>query len=698
MVLSIGMIVKNEEKYLEQCLTALQPILDELDSELIIADTGSTDRTVEIAKKFTDKVLHFDWINDFSAARNVTVNQAKGKWFMFIDADEVVMDCSGLIRFFKSGEYQKYHSAAVVQKSYVSETDDTTVDFSAIRLTQMFEDTKFVNPIHERIAPCYEPTKFLDLVLEHYGYMYSNDVNATELAHQKSRRNLEYLFKQLEELSEEEIENVNYFLYDQIADCYIIINEHDKALEYMEMGLSKLSHSTVGISGYYTNKISTLAYLDRFDEIIETADEYFNSEVNPWHTKDYALDCYVYAMRGYSVYKRGLYNKAINDLENFIILYGKYTKGRLTTEDLLYSKWRVDATIIKMAYDIFFRCCYQEKQFARANEYTMAIPLEMYFGDQSFMVNHLNIRMVMMENVGYNGLDRLYRQLDEFGKDYLLQSVRAKVFETKPEHRAMIIKKLNSLGGMLAEVAEIYRGYFDNNAPDFELIKTFLEKHGSENAEDMLYIMLKNQMDISPFLLTQDFFADRAVQILIHYFSNGIEVYENYSIDRISDDGLVFATSLYGFAMLRAMESDHDVSVLFEKYGALGLKWYNTFNKSAGLPGDIHAALLVNNVVSAKNVGNYTQFMEGIRKLKSIVPDLIPLADAYKEENKAAFKEKRVNTEFEQLAAQVKSNIREMIAAGSIGDARKLIKEFEGIAPNDPDIETLKNEINNSLQ
>lgn len=58
MILSIGMIVKNEEKYLEQCLTAMKPLLEEVESELIIADTGSTDNTVEIARKFTDNVYH----------------------------------------------------------------------------------------------------------------------------------------------------------------------------------------------------------------------------------------------------------------------------------------------------------------------------------------------------------------------------------------------------------------------------------------------------------------------------------------------------------------------------------------------------------------------------------------------------------------------------------------------------------------
>ena len=88
MILSIGMIVKNEEKNLDRCLSALQPILENIDSELIIADTGSEDKTVEIAKKYTDNVFYFEWINDFSAARNSTLNRAKGKWYMFIDADE----------------------------------------------------------------------------------------------------------------------------------------------------------------------------------------------------------------------------------------------------------------------------------------------------------------------------------------------------------------------------------------------------------------------------------------------------------------------------------------------------------------------------------------------------------------------------------------------------------------------------------
>ncbi len=65
MKLSICMMVKNEEKNLERCLISLKQIRDEVTSELIIVDTGSSDKTVNIAKRFTDKVYFHNWNNDF---------------------------------------------------------------------------------------------------------------------------------------------------------------------------------------------------------------------------------------------------------------------------------------------------------------------------------------------------------------------------------------------------------------------------------------------------------------------------------------------------------------------------------------------------------------------------------------------------------------------------------------------------------
>ena len=78
------MIVKNEEKNIEQALSWGKGIF----FEQIVVDTGSTDRTVELAKKMGAIVYFFPWIDDFAAAKNFALEQAKGKWIAFLDADE----------------------------------------------------------------------------------------------------------------------------------------------------------------------------------------------------------------------------------------------------------------------------------------------------------------------------------------------------------------------------------------------------------------------------------------------------------------------------------------------------------------------------------------------------------------------------------------------------------------------------------
>ncbi len=80
------MIVKDEEDYIEKCINSVKSIVD----EIIIVDTGSNDKTKEIAKKFTDKVYGFKWNDDFSAARNFSISKATKDWILVLDADETI--------------------------------------------------------------------------------------------------------------------------------------------------------------------------------------------------------------------------------------------------------------------------------------------------------------------------------------------------------------------------------------------------------------------------------------------------------------------------------------------------------------------------------------------------------------------------------------------------------------------------------
>lgn len=86
--ISLCMIVKDEENALGQCLQSVAHIVD----EIIIVDTGSIDRTKEIAKEFTNCIYDFEWINNFSAARNYAFSKATKEYVLWLDADDIITE------------------------------------------------------------------------------------------------------------------------------------------------------------------------------------------------------------------------------------------------------------------------------------------------------------------------------------------------------------------------------------------------------------------------------------------------------------------------------------------------------------------------------------------------------------------------------------------------------------------------------
>ncbi len=82
--ISVCLIAKNEEKYIGECLRRLS----RFSWEIVVVDTGSTDCTVEIARTYTPNIYHFDWVNDFSAAKNYAVQKAHNDYILTVDCDE----------------------------------------------------------------------------------------------------------------------------------------------------------------------------------------------------------------------------------------------------------------------------------------------------------------------------------------------------------------------------------------------------------------------------------------------------------------------------------------------------------------------------------------------------------------------------------------------------------------------------------
>ena len=82
--ISVCIIAKNEEANIERCLSSLAPY----GFEIVVVDTGSTDRTKEIAAKYTDRIFDFEWTDNFSEARNYSLRMASNNWIFMMDCDE----------------------------------------------------------------------------------------------------------------------------------------------------------------------------------------------------------------------------------------------------------------------------------------------------------------------------------------------------------------------------------------------------------------------------------------------------------------------------------------------------------------------------------------------------------------------------------------------------------------------------------
>src|SRR6188508_648820 len=106
MAMSLCMIVKNEEDWIEGALESVRSVVD----EIVIADTGCTDRTMQLARRFSPKVINFEWTEDFGEARNRTLAEARHPWILVLDADErIAARDLPLIKDAIEGPYDGFH-------------------------------------------------------------------------------------------------------------------------------------------------------------------------------------------------------------------------------------------------------------------------------------------------------------------------------------------------------------------------------------------------------------------------------------------------------------------------------------------------------------------------------------------------------------------------------------------------------------
>lgn len=266
-MISLCMIVKNEEKVLDLCLGSIKNFVD----EIIVVDTGSTDNTKYTALRYTDKVFDYDWCDDFSKARNFSIARAENDWILVLDADEIVkqFDRNSIFEFCSCVENQ----SKVGRLKRINEYEDSYGKRRYIeRISRLFNKNNFCysGSIHEQVVYKNKgnyDTSNIDITIDHVGY--SKEVLKRT---NKIQRNIIMLKKEI--IKNEKDPYINY----QLGKSYFLEKDYKNAILYFKKSILLVDNFNYE---YVEDLVESYGYsllnLNKFNEaaIIETYKRYY---------------------------------------------------------------------------------------------------------------------------------------------------------------------------------------------------------------------------------------------------------------------------------------------------------------------------------------------------------------------------------------------------------------------------------------
>lgn len=242
-------IVKNEEKNLPQSLASLGREAD----EIIVVDTGSTDKTREIAQGYGAKIYEQIWQENFAFHRNYALSQAKGDWIIFLDADEYFVNSQGLRAYLqRAAKYPDCEGLLLPLLNINPDTDSGQAELLdralSLRVWRNKDNFRFVGCIHEALY-AYEtdgrmrPLKTIEshekFTLHHTGYRRG-------FMRQKHERYLAMLLREMAEHGEKPL-TARY-----LADCYFGLEDYGQAAYYASRAISREQElGVITVAGYY---------------------------------------------------------------------------------------------------------------------------------------------------------------------------------------------------------------------------------------------------------------------------------------------------------------------------------------------------------------------------------------------------------------------------------------------------------------
>lgn len=267
MTLSVCMIVKNEEKNIKRALNSIKDICD----EIIVVDTGSTDKTIEILNIFNAKIINYEWCNDFSKARNISIKNATSDWILILDADEEIDKINAQKLKNALDIYSEFEGLYMTLSNFSKgNKTSSAVVFRVFKRNKLYE---FSGKIHEQIIDSilkqHSNNKLIDTDIEIFHYGYDTSIVDMNL---KSKRNLELL------LSVDDKDKDGYYYYN-LGSEYIRAGNIEKCIENYKISIKKSNYKT-SPNIFYPYLIFNLVKLLILDKKPNQAYIYFNDNID----------------------------------------------------------------------------------------------------------------------------------------------------------------------------------------------------------------------------------------------------------------------------------------------------------------------------------------------------------------------------------------------------------------------------------
>lgn len=261
LTLSLCIITKDEEKNIERCINSVKNIVD----EIVVVDTGSKDKTVEISESLGARVIHTKWEDDFSKARNIAIDNATSDWILFLDADEVVREEDVIkIRPLLEDDTVEAYMCKFINYGGDSVSSGLTEIHYNFKLFRNNGKLRYVFPIHENLINVVDKRNLIykesGITILHYGYL-----EETKTEKNKTQRNINILSKYLRTHPNDMFQRLN------LAVEYFNANELYKALRHLQIAEKGIKSNSILRIRLFRYFILTYTALKNYDMALKVA-------------------------------------------------------------------------------------------------------------------------------------------------------------------------------------------------------------------------------------------------------------------------------------------------------------------------------------------------------------------------------------------------------------------------------------------